>query len=202
MSTPDLEKTLKIASHRLGDAMTFFAAAKAVSESCRGDLNPLLSSYINKNQYWTVCYAAFQTSIFINISALVDKRSDCASFQTAANLMHEQEKQLPEALLAEINAIRELYTPFRNKVFAHTDHNWSELGDDFDNAGFTWDSIHGDLIKLDYIRQALWAIFLNMQIPSRDEALANLSFDHLRVMQIDKDVEQLFKWVTIGLSEA
>jgi hypothetical protein len=200
MSDADIKHIIKTASIRLGETISLFAASKAVSDRCHQDVNPLLFEYVNKNQFWRTSYAAFQISLFINISALVDTRSDCATFQTAADLLSKQNSGLiPEEVFSGLQSIRERYKIFRHKVFAHTDHKRAELADEFDAAGFSWEAIAADINMLDYIRQVLWAVDVKKPVPTREEASTILSVDHLEAMQISADVDHLFKLIANDL---
>jgi hypothetical protein len=190
----DIELILRNSSNRLGETTKFYAATKAVNDYCQHNDNPLLLDYVNKNIFWRTTYAAFQTAIFINIPALVDNRADCSTFQTAANLLSKHKPEyITDELLGEIKSIRERYTTFRHKVFAHTDHGRAGLAEEFDSAGFTWDSIDADIKALHFIQQVLWAIHLDQPAPSREEALTKMTASHFESLQIAKEVEEMFQ---------
>ena len=146
MGTPDIQHILKTASDRLGETITLFAASKAVNDCCHKDVNQQLFHYVNTDRFWRTTYAAFQTFLFINIPALVDKRADCSSLRTAADLLEEQKPGvIPKPIFDDLESIRDQYKVFRSKVFAHTDHKRAALAEIFDAAGFSWASIDAAL---------------------------------------------------------
>lgn len=200
MTDTDIKLILNNTSDRLGETITFYAASKAVSDYCQHHANPLLLKYVNTNKLWRTTYAAYQTAIFINIPALVDNRTDCSTFQFAANLLRQQKPEHSAGeLLVDMESIRERYAKFRHKVFAHTDHGRADLADEFDSAGFTWDSIDADIKTLHFIQQVLWAIHLDQPIPTRTDALTKLTVAHLEALQISTDVEQMFQAIENGI---
>lgn len=196
MTDPDIEKMLNTVTSRLDETITLFAASKAVSGQCHQEVDKQLFEYVNTNRFWRSVYAAFQISIFINIAALVDKRKDCSTLKTAADVLNEMKAgQVPQDLFTDLNIIHGRYKDFRHKIFAHTDHHRVALADEFDASGFTWESINDDIKLLDYICAVLWAIHLGRNIPSRDTVAAYFRHSHLEAQQISSEVTHLFSLI-------
>lgn len=201
MPEPDVQRVLENATERLGETIELFAATRSVSDGCRQETNPALFSHVNSNHFWRTAYAAFQIAVFIGIGALVDKREDSSSFHTAARLLDEQGPGcVPKFVYQNLEAIRERYKVFRDKVFAHNDHDRGDLAERFEHVGFTWNSIQADIHELEYVQTVLWAVYLGRTVPSRADASAHLNIHHLRAAKIKTDAAALLRLIEKGLS--
>jgi hypothetical protein len=199
---PSIEEQLTVVSLRLLDATSFFTAIQTISKSSEDESKPKLISYLNSTQFWYMTYAAFQTSLFINIFALVDDYRGCISFQHIASELKRKNGDSVNPLLTEIRRIRDSYEHFRHKIFAHTDPNWINLGDKFDEAGFTWESIESDLKSLDYICQCLIALSQESPLPSVEEVESTFRFRHLRSEAVAEGANQLALWILKGIEQS
>ncbi|MDP1690417.1 MAG: hypothetical protein Q8L49_00370 [Burkholderiaceae bacterium] len=136
---------------RLEEALQAFEAHRILHERCNSEAAPELNKAINDCAgFWQPVNIGLQSTLVIGIAALIDKeRRDCSTLYKAIDLLtSDQRSKLPVDFIDALDEIRGRYVKFRHKLFAHNDLNRGDVVIDMQNAGFTWDSVDADLLRL------------------------------------------------------
>ena len=169
----NIESQLQTIETRLGETLESFVVARKINEECDKDHDQILHAIINKRGgFWQASLLAHQTTQFVGINALLDEHSnDSATLYSALkDLEALHPGVLPSNLKQTLDTIRNKYKKFRHKLFGHNDKERDQVVSQFNEAGFTWQSLASDLEELEYIFKVLFLAMRERPIPSREEA--------------------------------
>lgn len=164
---------LKIVEWRLEETIEAFTVMRAINESCNSDVSPTLHKTINAcGGFWKPVTVGLQTTVITGINAILDKgSSDSATLYVVFNKLNTQlPPTFPQSFESDLDEIRNRYKKFRHKLFGHNDIKREAIANEFDQAGFTWDSIAADLGDIEYAFKVLCHVEGGQSIP--DEASA------------------------------
>lgn len=197
-SDPDsIESQLQTVQMRLSEALQSAVISRLINERGDAEVDGTLNAAIQaRGGFWYATLVAHQTTLFISISALLDKGRDVASLYS---ILAAIETEIPDRiseefrgtlrpLRPELDAIGNKYNKLRHKLFGHTDLERGKFMAQFDAAGFTHLSIAKDLEQLEYVFKVLFAVGSGHDhVPQRGEILHYPYSMHVAAVQRDTD---------------
>lgn len=170
----NIEDHLLTIETRLGETLEAFVVARQINEACNKETSPALNAAINRRGgFWQAVLVSLQTTQFVGINALLDRNSnDSATLYLVANELERTNPAgvLPPTLIADLDVIRDRYKKYRHKLFGHNDKDRDNVINNFNNAGFTWQSLSQDLFELEYAFKVLFEAMRGRPIPSKERA--------------------------------
>lgn len=173
MMSATVRELLETVEWRLEETLEAFTVMRVINENCANDANPTLHQAIqDRSGFWKPITVGLQTTVITGINAILDKfSSDSATLYLILNRLHPKLPALfPSNFEAELDAIRDRYKKFRHKLFGHNDIKREAIAIEFDQAGFTWESIAADLTDLEFVLKVLWHVEGSNPIPDRAAA--------------------------------
>jgi hypothetical protein len=165
-----IQEHLSVIETRLSETLESFAVQKVINEKCNEIDDAKLYEIINKRvAFWQALLLAHQTTQFLGINSLLDKNSsDSATLYSVLKALEiSRPGVVPIGLENDLDAIRSKYAKFRHKLFGHNDKKRQDVVNQFNNAGFTWQSQASDLEKLEYAFKVLFEANSGRPIPSQ-----------------------------------
>ncbi|KVZ42987.1 hypothetical protein [Burkholderia ubonensis] len=153
-----LREQLVIVEQRLAETLQVFAAYVTINERANKDENPTLNTIVNgRGGFWHAAAVSFQTHLFTGIYALVESGPKVVTLATIAHQINKGGNlNVPNELVEALREVRKRYEKFRHVLFGHNGKDREILADRFDEYGFTWDMIRGDLDTLEHTFKCLW----------------------------------------------
>jgi hypothetical protein len=168
-----IRNLLETVEWRLEETIVAFTVMQVINENCNADVNPALHKAINeRGGFWKPVTVGLQTTVITGINAILDERSsDSATlYLVFKRLKMQLPPSFPQSFKNDIDTIRNRYKKFRHKLFGHNDIKREAIANEFDQAGFTWNSIAADLGDLEYAFKVLWHVEGGQPIPDKTSA--------------------------------
>lgn len=168
-----VRELLKTVEWRIEETLEAFTVMRVINENCASDANPTLHQAIqDRAGFWKPVTVGLQTTVITGINAILDKfSSDSATLYLILNrLQPNLPTSFPSNFEAGLDTIRDRYKRFRHKLFGHNDITREAIATEFDQAGFTWESIAADLSDLEYALKVLWHVEGGNPIPDKATA--------------------------------
>lgn len=191
MTIRDLLETVE---WRLEETIEAFTVMRTINEHCNIDVNPAIHKAINDRAgFWKPVTVGLQTTVIIGINAILDKeRSDSATLYLVHNkLKAKLPLSFPLSFEHDLDTIHNRYKKFRHKLFAHNDKKREAIVNDFDQAGFSWDSLATDLSNLEYAFKVLWHVMGDQPIPDKATAKTKIYPYVMSVIRTTQDTSAL-----------
>ena len=164
---------LETVEWRLEETLEAFTVMRVINENCAGDANPTLHQAIqDRAGFWKPVTVGLQTTVITGINAILDKFSDDSAtlYLILKRLQPKLSASFPSTFESELDAIRDRYKRFRHKLFGHNDIKREAIATEFDQAGFTWESLAADIGHLEYALKVLWHVEGGNPIPDKTTA--------------------------------
>ncbi|WP_157649203.1 hypothetical protein [Burkholderia ubonensis] len=167
-----LRDQLLIVEQRLAETLQVFAAYATINELANKDTNPALNAIVNRRGgFWHATAVSFQTHLFTGVYALVELGRQVVTLATIAHQLSKDGKvSVPDELVNALGDVRKRYEKFRHILFGHNGKDREAFADRFDEYGFTWDMIRGDLATLEHTFKCLWLLADSKPAPALDES--------------------------------
>lgn len=168
-----IRELLETVQWRIEETLEAFTVMRVINENCASDASPALHQAIqDRAGFWKPVTAGLQTTVITGINAILDKfSSDSATLYLILNrLQSNLPASFPPNFEADLDTIRDRYKRFRHKLFGHNDIKREAIAAEFDQAGFTWESIAADIGDLEYALKVLWHVESSNPIPDKTTA--------------------------------
>lgn len=158
---PTVRDLLETVECRLGETIEAFTVLRSINESCNAQVNPAMNKAINKRAgFWTPVTVGLQTTVITGIISILDKGSESSAtlYLVLNKLGVKLPPSFPPNFENDLDVIRDRYKKFRHKLFGHNDIRREAIANEFDQPGFTWESIAVDLDHLEHAFKVLWHV--------------------------------------------
>lgn len=170
---------LRLVEDRLSETWEALVVQRVINERANKEGNPQLNAIINKHPgFWRVVNFSLQSGIFVGLFALLDKGPSSASMYS---ILKHAKQQHPDpslnSLEATLDALRSKYSKYRHKIFGHNDQKRNDVIAQFNEEGFTWESLESDIEGIDHIWKTIWLLHRGDAAPSEERSKA-FQFPH------------------------
>lgn len=165
---------LRLVEDRLAETWEALTVQRVLNERANMDNSPQLNAAIKKHSgFWRVVNLSLQSSIFIGLFALLDKRPSNASMYS---ILKHAKQQRPDPSLntfdADLDALLSKYSKYRHKIFGHNDQKRNDVIAQFNAEGFTWESLENDIVRIDHIWKTIWLLHRGDAAPTEKRSKA------------------------------
>lgn len=184
----DLEDQINnVIGPRMSETFCAFAVQEAINRVANEEDNKTLHDkvYLGYHEFWRTVLIGTQATLLGGVDALVEpqtttkgKGKEVATLQT---LLDELKANLPDGVADDlqnrIDAVKNKYARYRNKLIGHNDQKRTDVINQFNAEGFNFPDWSADLEQLDYVFKVLHCQHNGNSLPSEDQA-KEMHFPH------------------------